>query len=244
MPKRVYLIIPVYNEEKIIKETIDSINLAFSSVKNFVIDIFIASNASTDNTVSIAETASKNCKNLHIFKFDKKGKGLAILETAKKISDHSFDYFLFMDADLSVSAEQVIDFLSEIDRSNCDMLIGSRFHEKSIVQRSAPRGMTSLVFSTLSHKFLTDKIRDFQCGIKVMNRKGFNCLSECDETGWFLDSELVSIAIKRGLKVKEMPIKWQEYNYPERRTKLKVIKESIYGIFALIRIKRKLKKMV
>ena len=90
------IIIPCFNEEAVIENSIDKIS-KFIENKNLVAELIVVNNASTDSTFdTLNNFVSRN--NIVILNQPKKGKGNAIkmgLENAK------YNKILILDADLS-----------------------------------------------------------------------------------------------------------------------------------------------
>ena len=129
-----------------------------------------------------------------------------------------------------------------MESGDCDIAIGSRLLDISKVYRGMVRTISSRVFN-LARKFLVGiDAEDTQCGLKIMNSRGREVLSECAETGWFFDIEFLARASRAGLRIKEVPIRWDEYRFPERASKLNHFRDSIEALRAMLRIRRNLKK--
>ena len=87
------------------------------------------------------------------------------------------------------------------------------------------------------------KVVDSQCGLKVMNASARDVLRTCIETGWFLDLEFLAIAERAGLRIKELPVHWNEEVYDGRQSKLRIIRDGFGAVSAMIRIRRNLKSV-
>ena len=95
------LVIPAYNEEKRIKQTLNSIQNTLGNE----INILVVSNGSVDTTVSILEEWKKDHKNFDFLDFSEKlGKGGAILKGLVKVESK---YVGFIDADDSFDLNTV-----------------------------------------------------------------------------------------------------------------------------------------
>ena len=70
------IIIPCFNEEKVISQNIQKIYNFFED-KEYVFEIVVINNASTDNTLKVLIETDKNYK-IKILNEDRKGKGNAI----------------------------------------------------------------------------------------------------------------------------------------------------------------------
>lgn len=100
MNNKITVIIPAYNEEEFIADVIKSIKR-----DDFVNDIIVVDNASTDNTAKIANECGANV--LHC---SNKGKGYA-MEAGLKIAKN--EYILYVDGDITNYAEDMVELMTD-----------------------------------------------------------------------------------------------------------------------------------
>jgi len=82
---------------------------------------------------------------------------------------------------------------------------------KSEAKRSKKRLIASKVYNEMVRVLLNSKIRDHQCGFKAFNRKSvILILDEIKDEHWFWDTEILVKGQYKGLKIKEIPVRWQE----------------------------------
>lgn len=229
----VTICIPAYNEEKIIGRTLQTIHSFCDLHPEHTWNIVVANNGSTDRTLLYA----REVKDTRVLEVPVRGKGAAVVYAAQQ--DYS-DVFCFIDADLSAHPTSLPKLIEEI---NCgaDIAIGSRLLEKRTTHRSFFRTLSSSVFNAFRKLILGVTVSDSQCGLKAMNPRGRALLAAGKETGWFFDMELLATAQQRGLRVREVPIPWEETLYPERTSKLNIIRDGFRGILAMFRIRSRLK---
>jgi len=75
----------------------------------------------------------------------------------------------------------------------------------------------------------------------LINIKGKAVLIACKETTWFLDLELIAQATSARLVVEELPIEWEEFYYVHRASKLRVVRDGLQALIAMMRIRQALK---
>jgi len=201
------IVVPVYNEEKILEKSISTLYNFLE--KNFKYDwnIIIADNASKDNTLEVANSLSKKYKKVKILHLNQKGRGRA-LRIAWTKSDA--DIVSYMDVDLSTDLSFfpiMIDSLIQ----GYDVATGSRLMEGAEIKRSFKRELLSRGYNVLVRLILGVKYKDSQCGFKAVKREIVNdVVPEVRDNNWFFDSELLFRAHMKGYKVKEIPVKWIE----------------------------------
>lgn len=123
------IIIPVYNEEKFIAQTLKSVSKADSgTLKKEIVVIDDGSKDKTPEEITRAvKILSKNYKQVvfkTIFKKQNSGKGASVKEG---ILNSSGDYVLIQDADLEYSPEDYPALIEPFLRYQADVVYGSRF---------------------------------------------------------------------------------------------------------------------
>ena len=198
---RTSIIIPAYNEERRVQNTL------ILYLDYFDCEIIVVCDGQ-DGSAEIVKNLSKKYPKIKLLKFiSKLGKGGAIIEGFKKSSG---DYVGFVDADEAVSPEQFEILLNELENSDC--AIGSRRIYGSEILRRQPlkRVISSRIFNTLSNGLFDLRIKDTQCGAKVFRRKVIeNVLHKLKSTGFEFDVELLWRIKKEGFSIKEVPIIWR-----------------------------------
>ena len=223
--------IPAFNEALVIAESARAVVQAFRTAKKGVV-VTVADNASTDGTADIA----KGIEGVSVLSIPVRGKGAAVIAAA--LHSHA-EFFGFIDADLSADPADIIPVLSLVERGDCDIAIGSRLLDSTAVNRGMLRTMSSRAFNLLRKMIVgVDAVEDTQCGLKFMNARGREILASCTETGWFLDIEFLARAERAGLRIKEVPIHWNEHRFKDRKSKLALFRDSIAAVRAMIRIRK------
>ena len=227
------LIIPTYNEEKIIEKSIIKLE-NFLEKNKIKTEIIISDGLSEDNTLKISKTLKKRYTNLEIIENDNRTKKGKSIEEAIKKSKSNF--IIFMDADLSVNLKylsKTIDYLKQ----DYDIAIGSRFDKDSKVKRNFIRILISSIYSCMIRGLFGLKIKDYQCGFKGFNRKKIIPLFEkIENKGFFWDTELIIRANAQGLKIKEFGVQWEE----TRNSNINVIATSLSFLKSLILLRLKI----
>lgn len=229
------LCIPVYNEADIILQTITTLTetLSRTGVRDW--SLIVADNGSTDGTAAVVERA--RVPNVSVLRVSGKGKGRAIRESAA-VSHR--DVFGFIDVDLSAAPEHIADFVRYIEEGH-DVVIGSRLHPDSATDRGWWRTSTSRGFNVLARLLTGVQVMDVQCGLKLMNGTARDLLSVATQDTWFLDLELLMLSARHELRVIEVPISWKEYQYGDRKSKLRILPDTVNAVRAMVYLRNRYK---
>jgi len=238
------IVIPVYNEQNNIKESLKKI-FNYLNKKKISSEIILVNDGSTDNTLDIIDKYKKsilnNSEKIDFRIIDNKnnfGKGYSI---KVGVLASSGDYVLFTDADLSTPIEE-FDILFDNVLKGYNIAIASRgLPGSNIVQRQhIIRESMGKLFNLFVRKIMNLNYRDTQCGFKIFDRKSVNMIfPKLRINDFSFDVEILYITEKLGLKVKEVPVTWNNSN----NSKVRIIKDSFKMLLSLIRIKRMHRKL-
>jgi len=204
----VNIVIPIYNEEKVIRNTTETIvSFLDSNHLPYNFTITLADNGSTDKTLEICEQLMAKFSQVKVLKIKEKGKGIAI-RTAWQQSNA--DILVFMDADLSSDLKSLPKLIEAVAVEKYDLSIGNRLGKNSkVVSRRFIRKVASRIFNFLMRLMFDTNVSDHQCGFKAISKNAFNLVaSQLQEKTWFFDTEIIVLALKNGLKIKPIDIIW------------------------------------
>lgn len=230
MTKRLSIIIPVYNESKRLKNSWEKIKKYFLS-KNYLAEIIFVNDGSLDNSLLIIKKFKAKFP-IKIITYPKnQGKGFAI---RKGVLAASGKIILFMDIDLSTPLEMTENFLNEFEENT--LLIGNRESPQSklIKRQSFFREKMGRIFTLLSNLILRDNCSDYTCGFKIFpTNLGKKIFSKAKINRWAFDAELIFLAKKMGIKVKELPVVWEH----KGNSRVNLKKDILYTFFELLKIR-------
>ncbi len=220
------VVIPAYNEAKCIVDTLDKVkNFLKNNFDNF--EIIVVDDKSTDATLSILKQQSglrliRNLKN--------HGKGYTV---AKGIKFSKGEWVLFMDADSSTDVSELKKFLPYLGAN--DLVIGSRglANSEIKIKQKFYKVLLGKIGNRLIRFLIAPGISDTQCGFKMINQKYKFLFDKLTIATFGFDFELLWLAHKYDLRVKEVPVVWANdfdskvkwYDYP--KTLLQVFKVRI-----------------
>ena len=201
------VIIPAYNEEKRIPQTLLVID-KYLSVQKYSCEILVVDSGSSDKTAFVVNNLTKLIKNLRLINLpENRGKGWAVTQGMLASSGK---YRLFTDADNSTSIEHFSKMQPFLEQGY-DIVIGSRALRESVI--AVPQSLFKRLLGKAGNLFIqlvaVWGIWDTQCGFKVFEEKAANDIfSRLTIPGWGFDVETLAIARLRGYKIKEMPVRW------------------------------------
>ena len=225
------VIIPAYNEEKRLPQTLREID-EYLRKQNFESEIIVVSDGSKDRTVEISKNLMSEIKNLRVIEFkENRGKGFGVKEGMLAALG---DFRLFTDADNSTPINQIEKFWSEFEKG-FDIVIASRDLKGSILDPPQPlfRRFTGEIFKYL-RKIIVDlwEIEDSQCGFKCFTKRAAeDIFPKCKISRFAFDPEILLIGKKLGYKIKEIPIYWK--NDLRSKVKLKSMIKMMIDLFKI-----------
>ncbi|OGG12796.1 hypothetical protein A3D77_07100 [Candidatus Gottesmanbacteria bacterium RIFCSPHIGHO2_02_FULL_39_11] len=207
MKKSVEIVIPAYNEEKQLRESVLKLATFLNTeLRKFIWKITIADNASTDGTLGVAKELTKENKNIHVLHLDLKGRGRAVKKAWK---ESSADYVGYTDVDLSTDLKSLLNLLDGLEKGY-DISIGSRLLPGAkVVGRTLRREIMSRVYNIIIKIFFQTHFSDAQCGFKFVNKRVMKeLLPYIRDDAWFFDSEMLIVGEKLGFKIYEKAVHW------------------------------------
>ena len=200
------VVVPVYNEERVLESTVDTLRKFLHERCPYQWRIVIADNASVDSTLEIAKRLSSQHPDVTVVHLDQKGRGRAL---RRAWTDSDADIVSYMDVDLSTDLEAFVPLVDALAREGYHIAIGSRLKTGAKVQRQPKREIISRCYNLLIKLMFRSVFSDAQCGFKALARKAVDELVPIvKDQGWFFDSELLLRAEQKGYSIYEVPVAW------------------------------------
>lgn len=237
MDKKVFLsvVIPAFNEERLLPGTLNSI-FGYLKKQSYSWEVVVSDDGSSDHTKDLVLEFQKSFPELILVDSPvNRGKGFAVNRGVKTAQG---DLVVFMDADNSTKINEIEKvlplFQGDIASATFDIVIASRRLKDSKITVFQPwyRRFLGEIFRIFTRVLFGFHYDDTQAGFKVFNQKARQVFDRQTVWRWGFDVELLWLAKKLGLSVKEIPIEWE--NHPN--THLKFL-EAVNTIFELIRIR-------
>ncbi|MCR5145560.1 MAG: glycosyltransferase family 2 protein [Lachnospiraceae bacterium] len=194
------VIIPAFNEAGCIVDTIEDIR---QNAPSF--DYVVINDCSRDDTGELCEKYHYNVVNLPI----NSGIGAAVQTGYMYAKRYGYEYAIQVDGDGQHDASFLEEMADIMEDSDINMLIGSRFIKKEGFQSSNLRRL-GIKYFTFLIKVLTGKVvTDPTSGMRMVDREVIKIFAD-DYPKDYPEPETAVSIIKRGLKIKEIPVRMKE----------------------------------
>jgi len=227
------IILPAYNEEMTIEETIRSFSLSLPKAKIVVVD-----NNSEDKTSEITKKTFKklklNKRALLLFE-PRQGKASALRNAFIQVEA---DIYIISDADMTYPADQVHKLIHPILSGDAEMVIGDR-HSLGFYKKHNKRPFHNFGNSLINifvNTFFHSQINDVMSGYRSLSRrlvKSYPVLID----GFEIETDLTIFALDKNFKIMEVPIP-----YKDRPTgsisKLNTFKDGVKVLLTIIQTLR------
>jgi glycosyltransferase involved in cell wall biosynthesis len=238
MAGKILIIIPAYNEEKRIGNTLEEYaNFFTEKIKSKEVEdfeIIVVINNTKDKTEEIVRKAGKKYRQIKYLNFKQGGKGFAIIEGFKEALKHENELIGFVDADMATTPEAFYELVEKIN--GYDGAIASRWLKGSVIKtkQTIMRIITSRGFNFLVRALLFLSYKDTQCGAKLFKRKAVqSIIGDIGITKWAFDIDLLFKMKRKGFNIKEIPTIWED----KKESKLDLFRTPLQMFLALVRLR-------
>lgn len=194
------IIIPAYNESSNIEGTVEAI---LRDAPDF--DYIIINDCSTDDTLSICQKRGFNVIHLPI----NLGIGGAVQTGYLYARQHDYDVAVQVDGDGQHNPSFLGEMSKELERSDVNMVIGSRFIEKKGFQSSFARRLGIRYFTWLIHLLTGKVITDATSGLRMIDRTLIDRFASSYPDD-YPEPETIVDVLNQGFCVKEIPVEMNE----------------------------------
>lgn len=225
------IVVPVFNERSRLDAGLQGI-LGFIDRAAFSVELLVVDDGSNDGTSDRVAALIEGRENCRLLRLPiNKGKGFAV-KTGMLAATGRLR--LFTDVDLSVPIETATEFVRL--GAEADVVIGTRKVGDSNVTVHQPRyrEMLGEVFRQIMMRLFTPGLSDVTCGFKAFGAAAAEQLfSRSVINRWSFDSEILFLAVRLGMTIKELPVTWE--NSPE--TKVRLVIDLPRSLLELVRIR-------
>ncbi len=229
------IIFPVLNEKLRLEKGVTRTVAYLKGIGFDDYEIIIVDNGSEDETPQIAERLCAKYPTVHYERIQIRGVGAAF---RRGVEVSNGDIVGYMDIDLSTNIKHLGEAIHIFERMpEVAYINGSRFAKESQTRgRKWYRKITSQGLLILLKVFLGMKSTDAICGFTFVRRgTALGLIEGCSQdNGWFYMIEFLLRAEKRGVKILDYPVEWQEdYN-----TTVKIFKTICNYLVQIARLYR------
>jgi glycosyltransferase involved in cell wall biosynthesis len=236
------IVVPAYNEGGRLGKSLRTI-VTYLNDNAPQSELIVVDDGSTDNTAEAArqELAETGAVHTSVISYQSNlGKGravrLGLLASRSNIA-------LFMDADLSTPITETPKLVEPIERGECDLAFGSRALDRSLIGVHQPwrREQGGRVFNLAVRLATGLPFWDTQCGFKAFRMNVCRPLIEgatIDRFGF--DVELLYVAYRAGLRLKEIPVRWDH----AEGSKVNIASDSLKMLSEVGRIRQQARRGV
>ena len=238
------IVIPMYNEEKIINNTITQVDLYLRSTFGDNYEIIASDDGSTDTTPELLNALCESFPHLRIVTHPygiNRGKGAAV---RNGVLNASGDIIIFTDCDLSYGMD-VFARIADVFTADTgtDIVIGSRNISADGYDGYTPlRKILSKLYIKILTVFAGLRYTDSQSGIKGFRRDpAKRIFSKCEIDRFAFDMEVLMIADKLRYNIRELDVKI--LNHSENESKVKIVRDTYRMLRDVRRIKKRIKTL-
>jgi glycosyltransferase involved in cell wall biosynthesis len=237
---------PCYNEgERIYRNVIETLTQVEKFCDSF--RLVVVNDGSSDESEAEINRAMQHDSRVGLISYaPNRGKGYAV---RRGMLAAKSDFVAFLDADLELPPHLLKDFLEaaegksgsdESEEEGYDIVIGSKMHPDSQVEYPALRKIMSMGYYWFLKIIFGLKLKDTQTGIKLFKTESIKPVLKLMRTGSFsFDIEMLAIASKMNLKIKEMPVVVNFSRNKDNKSKI-----SFSSIYEMVRDTLRIKMYV
>lgn len=214
------IIIPAYNEEKILGEVLDEVK-EFIQSKGHQAEIIVVDDGSKDKTSATAEL-----RGVDVLRHEKNLGYGAALKTGIAASKN--ETILILDGDGSYPVEEIEGLLNEMD--HFEMVVGAR--TKTGVKMSLMRKIPKYFLGKLSEYLIKQKIPDINSGLRVFKKSLYEKYAALLPDTFSFTLTITLMAISKQERIKFVPI-----SYDKRKgiSKIRPIYDTANFLLLIIR---------
>jgi glycosyltransferase involved in cell wall biosynthesis len=216
------IVIPAFNESARIPSTLKAVLSCIRS-HGWSAEVIVVNDGSQDNTAEVVHTFAETAPEVRLIENPgNHGKGYSVRHG---VMEARGQVILFTDSDLSAPIEEAEHLFAAIAQG-ADIAIGSRWLDRGRQTHRQPiyRQFFGRCFNAVTRRVMGLRFADTQCGFKAFTRKAALTIFPLQTIeGWGFDPEILFIAVKRGLRVKEVAVSWAH----DERTRMSYLKDGV-----------------
>jgi len=226
MPEpRILIVVPTFNERDNLPILVDAVFAVQPEAHLLIVD-----DASPDGTGKIADDMAARDPRVHVMhRSGKRGLGSAYVEGFSWGLQRTYELFIEMDADMSHDPRYLTALIAALD-DGADLAVGSRnIPEGGVEGWGIGRQFLSKGGSLYSRAVLGVGVHDLTTGFKAYKRRTLELigLDRVHSNGYAFQIETTFRALRRGLKVLEVPIVFVDRRVGQSKMSRRIFFEAI-----------------
>ena len=208
--KKPLVIIPAYNEEKLLKDVLRRVH---QQTDEFV----VINDGSADKTADVASAAGAivldrgyNC-----------GKGQSLRDGFDYALKHGYDAVIMLDANGQHAPEKIPEFIARYQEKSDKLIIGARNYKDIPLRRRIPNQIGKFLFSAAVGKDIPDN----QSGFRLVDEELMREMLNTKESGFQFEVEMIALCIAKNWEIGWISI---PTIYGEEKSKQKAV-DQIFG---------------
>jgi dolichyl-phosphate beta-glucosyltransferase len=230
-PPYISLILPAYNEGRVLPRTIAEAKSYFEDRK-FTYEIIVAADGTDGSRDALAEMAQGDPTLTVIGSVERRGKGCGVREA---VACSRGEIIGFSDADNKTPITEFDKFEPLLHEHQ--LVIGSRALRDSKIERRQPfyRRIGSAGFGVFMRTITgLHDIIDTQCGFKFFQRDAaLDLFARQQIDGYMFDVEILYLAKQSGYSIAEVPVRWRD----DADSRLQLVSGNIRNVLDIFRIR-------
>ena len=223
------IVIPAHNEELRLPRALRQV-FSFLEKQTYSAEVIVAENGSSDRTLELAQKFASRHSNLVVIHEEHAGKGNAV---RRGVLEARGQYRFICDADLSMPITELEKFLPPA-LNDFDIAIASREAPGAVRYNEPPyRHWGGRAINLVIRSLILPGLNDTQCGFKCFRADvAEKIFSQQTLGGWSFDIEVLYLARKKRMVIKEVPVHW----YFDADSKVNAVRDALRMIGDIFRI--------
>jgi glycosyltransferase involved in cell wall biosynthesis len=229
------LVIPAFNEAARIAQTLHQA-IAYLHDVSPESEIVVVDDGSTDSTPEVVRDVFTSAGGIDVRLLERtpnQGKGAAVraglVAATRRVA-------LFSDADFSTPIDEAPKLLDPIFAGELDVAFGSRGLDRNVIgdRQAWHREQAGRIFNLAVRLMTGLPFWDTQCGFKAFRLGPMRLLlSQAHSDGFGFDVELLYLAHRAGLRMREIPVRWNHHE----GSKVHMVHDSLHMVQEVIALR-------
>lgn len=230
----VSLVIACYNEKKLLRQSVYTI-LSILDDSVFSYELIFVDDASRDRTREIIAPLVRKNKNFRaVYHENNQGRGKTVRDGMAIAKGNVVG---FIDIDLEVLPVHIPSFVRMILDGKADIVTGLRIYREGV--SSIHRAILSRGYSWLVRTLLGIPLSDTEAGYKFFDRKKIlPIVKKTTNNGWFWDTEIMALAYRAGLRIREEPVLF--IRRFDKKSSVRLMRDTVDYLWNLLTFRRRL----